>query len=215
MGLPQWGPLNGLRSPPRPRNRRWRDPWRKLCPQETRQGLERKRVPLSLRRLGFGSWGACPRDRPFTDRYVVWRFFFFFWGGKAPVWECSCFWYTSITNLQERGNGKKEGACPSLPQTPHTQANLGLPFNPQVVHALRHYALMSSCTRACTHTHMHAHACHIHQHPLSLRYLLRQKMGTPPSPSSSAPKSPFSPQVPSTQPQAWHTLAFPGFWEEE
>lgn len=98
---------------------------------------------------------------------------------------------------------------------PTPRVNLGLPFRPPV----SAYTL-ALCTCKHTHTHMythtsaltHAHTCtHTYKCLVSFQSLLRKQNSIPPSPSSSAPRGPLGPQVPKTQPQAWHPLAFPGF----
>ena len=110
------------------------------------------------------------------------------------------------------------GTLPSDYNQPTPEPAWVSPSGPQLVHSLWRCAPVAhphtnvhTTPQSPSHTHTHAHA-HTHTHtPGVFPESTQDADGVPSSQLPSAPRGLLGPQVPKTQPQAWHMLAFPGF----
>ena len=111
---------------------------------------------------------------------------------------------------KETGNGGGH-PTPLITTSPLPEPAWVSPSGPRLVHSLWHCAPVAHL-HTYTPAPPHAHTCtHTHKCLVSFQSLLRKQNGAPSSPSSSAPRGLLGPQIPETQAQVGHTLAFPGF----
>lgn len=105
------------------------------------------------------------------------------------------------------------GSVPPSSQLSHSWGPSGSPFQAPVgafTLALCTCKLTHPHSHTHTHTHMHTHATHT-QAPVFLPLSAWVAEPGPISTTTLCSQGPLGPLVPKTQPQAWHTLAFPGF----